>query len=390
MRLARDAAGQVWVYSPDAGEWISAERNRPLTTGDRLSTDRSARAEVRVGSTVVRLDSNSELEVLRLDDDRLRLQLHRGSSMVRLRDSELAAQFEMVTAEGRFRTDRAGAYRFEIAPGQSHVMEIDAALYPRRKIERLGIAPGTSMYQTGENDRRLAYDYRPEIHDSDGLQMWTGAGEWIWRPLVNPTSLRVNSFLDNNPRGFGLMQRDQNFDHYQDDGAFYDLRPSLWVEPKGDWGKGSVQLVEIPTSDETFDNMVAFWNPEKKPQPGEELLFAYRLHWSDASTATGVARVISTEVGMAPETDRLRRFDIAFEADAALPAGTLKPDVWSVGGQISNIRVARDGERRARLRFDLEPGAASVVELHAALTHAPMGGETSQLTETWLFRWTPE
>ena len=159
-----------------------------------------------------------------------------------------------------------GAYRIVLAPGEPLTMDIDAAVYPRGKAQSWGFAPLTSMFQCGENDRRVAADFRPEIHDSDGLAIWTGAGEHIWRPLNNPRVLRVNSFVDSNPRGFGLLQRDRNFDHYQDDGVFYDRRPSVWVEPKtGDdrklWQHGAVHLVEIPTVDETFDNIVAFWQP---------------------------------------------------------------------------------------------------------------------------------
>ncbi|UWN50444.1 Glucans biosynthesis protein D [Alcanivorax sp. ALC70] len=127
-----------------------------------------------------------------------------------------------------------GAYRFTLAREQGDlIMDVDAALYPRQAIERLGVAPLTSMYQVGENSRRVAWDWRPEIHDSDGLAMHTGGGEWLWRPLVNPPRLRFNSYGDDNPRGFGLLQRDQDFDHYQDDGVFYERRPSLWVEPRG-------------------------------------------------------------------------------------------------------------------------------------------------------------
>ena len=170
----------------------------------------------------------------------------------------------------------SGALRIEIAPGGTQIQDIDAAFYPRKPIERLGISPLTSMFFYGKNDRRGANDWRPEIHDSDGLCLWTGAGEWIWRPLVNPAQLHVNSYFDDNPRGFGLLQRDRNFDHYQDDGVYYDRRPSLWVEPKpgpgGGWGKGAVQLVEIPTVDETFDNIVAFWNPLEKTEAGSGTL----------------------------------------------------------------------------------------------------------------------
>ncbi len=165
-----------------------------------------------------------------------------------------------------------GAYRFEIAPGEPLTMDVDAAIYPRKSIESLGIAPLTSMFLCGENDHHASADFRPEIHDSDGLSLWTGAGERIWRPLTDPVSLRVNSFADNNPRGFGLLQRDRNFDHYQDDGVFYDRRPSVWVEPKAGregetWGRGAVRLVEIPTVDETSDNIVAFWQWDDAPRP---------------------------------------------------------------------------------------------------------------------------
>lgn len=145
----------------------------------------------------------------------------------------------------------AGAFRFYIRPAAVLTMDVDSAIYPRQEIERIGIAPLTSMYLHGENDRRVANDWRNEVHDSDELAMWRGNGEWIWRPLTNPVAMGFNAYADENPRGFGLLQRDRNFDHYQDDGVFYERRPSLWVEPKSSWDKGSVQLVELPTPDET-------------------------------------------------------------------------------------------------------------------------------------------
>ena len=159
------------------------------------------------------------------------------------------------------------------------------------------------MFYYGENERRAANDWRPEIHDSDGLSMWTGAGEWIWRPLTNPAQNRLNSYLDDNPRGFGLLQRDRNWDHYQDDGVYYDRRPSLWVEPKsgphGGWGMGAVQLFEIPTADETSDNIVAFWNPAEKAKPGEEMLFGYRLYWgTHVPYSSALAQTIATRTGI--------------------------------------------------------------------------------------------
>src|SRR5713226_7844504 len=177
----------------------------------------------------------------------------------------------------------AGALRFQIAPGGTQIMDIDSALYPRKPIERLGVAPLTSMFFYGENDRRAANDWRPEIHDSDGISMWTGAGEWIWRPLTNPAQLHFSSYLDENPRGFGLLQRDREYNCTRHGARRSRRQLGMWLEPTlhahRSCGKGSVQLVEIPTVDETFDNIVAFWNPLERPKPGQELLFSYRLHW---------------------------------------------------------------------------------------------------------------
>jgi glucans biosynthesis protein len=202
-----------------------------------------------------------------------------------------------------------GAYRFALRPGAPQVIDIDAAVYPRKAIRRLGIAPLTSMYQCGENDRRLANDWRPEIHDSDGLAMCTGKGEWIWRPLTNPAALRISTYLDENPRGFGLLQRDRNFEHYQDDGVWYNNRPSAWVETRGDWPKGGIQLVELTAPNETFDNIVAFWNPAAPPQPGDELLYGYRVYWGTRlSAAPPLAHTVATRTGIGGIVGQRRRY----------------------------------------------------------------------------------
>ncbi len=290
----------------------------------------------------------------------------------------------------------AGAYRFDIFPAATLVMEVDAALYPRKEIERLGVAPLTSMFQYGENDRRAAADWRPEIHDSDGLAMWTGRGEWIWRPLVNPASRRFNAYLDENPRGFGLLQRDRNFDHYQDDGVFYDQRPSVWVEPRSGWGRGSVQLVELPTPDETFDNIVAFWNPEAKPVPGRELLFAYRLYWGSAMPfSTPLAQVVATRTGIGGVVGRKRQYfswrfvvDFAGAGLAMIGAGTrVEPVITASSGQIE-IESARplDSIRGYRAMFDLKPADGSVEPVNLRLYLRANG---QPLTETWIYQWTP-
>lgn len=289
-----------------------------------------------------------------------------------------------------------GAYRFVIVPGTTLVMDVDAALYPRMAIERIGIAPLTSMYQHGENDRRMAGDWRPEIHDSDGLALWTGSGERIWRPLANPERLRFNAYVDHDPRGFGLMQRDRNFDHYQDDGAFYDRRPSVWVEPRGRWGRGSVDLVEIPTVDETFDNIVAFWHPEAPPKAGDELLYAYRLHWGATTPGTpDLGRVAATHTGIGGvigkrRTHYSRRFVVDFSGGmlARLDAKSrVEPVITATRGEIE-ITSARPLASIAgyRAMFDVKPtdGTTEPIDLRLYLRTQ---GRT--LTETWLYQWDP-
>ena len=289
----------------------------------------------------------------------------------------------------------AGAYRFILTPGENFVMEIDAALYPRKAIERIGIAPLTSMYQFGENDHRRASDWRPEIHDTDGLQLWTGSGEWIWRPLVNPPSVHVNSFYDDDPRGFGLMQRDRNFDHYQDDGVFYDRRPSVWVEPKGDWGKGAVMLVEIPTDDETFDNIVAFWHPQETIAPGKEYLYAYRLHWGASNpNHPPLATTQATRTGIGGIIGQPRKyFSWRFAVDFAggplteLPRDAKVEAVVSASRGKLEIVSARplDAIGGWRAMFDLVPDARTEpIDLRLFLR---LGGKP--LTETWLYQYTP-
>ncbi|QCF27015.1 glucan biosynthesis protein [Hydrocarboniclastica marina] len=289
-----------------------------------------------------------------------------------------------------------GAYVFDIYPGRNMVMDISAALYPRMSIERLGIAPLTSMYQVGENDQRMGYDWRPEIHDSDGLALWTGSGERIWRPLVNPDQLRVNSFVDNNPRGFGLLQRDRDFDHYQDDGVFYEKRPSVWVEPSTGWGEGSVMLVEIPTVDETFDNIVAFWNPAQPLEPGREHLFSYRLTWGaelpHQPYELATTRATRTGLGGVIGKDREYfswRFAIDFAGGKLAMLGEnveVEPVITASRGEVE-ITSARplhaiDGYRAM---FDLVPGdSEEPIDLRVYLK---LGEQP--LTETWVYQYTP-
>jgi glucans biosynthesis protein len=294
----------------------------------------------------------------------------------------------------------AGALRMQIAPGGTQVMDIDAAFYPRKAIERLGIAPLTSMFYYAKNDRRGAYDWRPEIHDSDGLSLWTGTGEWIWRPLTNPAQLHFNSYLDENPRGFGLLQRDRNFDHYQDDGVYYDRRPSLWVEPKpgpgGGWGKGAVQLVEIPTIDETSDNIVAFWNPADKPRGGQELLFSYRLYWGTKMPfGSTLAQVIATRTGIGGTIGQKRtlyswHFAVDFaggELGALAKDAAVEAVVTASSGEILHLTAHYVPEFNGyRALFDVQPPSQSEAPIDLRMYLRIQG---RPLSETWIYQYTP-
>ena len=191
----------------------------------------------------------------------------------------------------------SGAYEFDVHPGDETIVDVRLRLYLREGIKTLGIAPLTSMFDFGENEPHPT-DFRPEVHDSDGLMVATGAGEWIWRPLINPKETLTTSFSMDELRGFGLMQRDREFRSYEDSEARYELRPSAWVEPTGSWGAGRVELVQISTPDETNDNIVAYWVPAKEPPPGEPLDLNYRLHWQGVNDKRPPgAWVVQTRVG---------------------------------------------------------------------------------------------
>jgi len=288
-----------------------------------------------------------------------------------------------------------GACRFELSRGKSVLMDIEQSLYLRADIERFGLAPLTSMYWFSETKKETAIDWRPEVHDSDGLVMWLGNGERIWRPLNNPPRIIISSFSDDNPRGFGLLQRDRNFDHYQD-GVFYDRRPSLWVEPKGAWGKGTIQLVEIPTDDEIHDNIVVMWVPEKPAIAGSQVNLAYRLYWAaDEPTPTDLARCVATRLGNGgqpgqPRPKGVRKFMVEFKGAPLerLPFGMKPEAVLSASrGSFSYIfteAVPDDVPGHWRAQFDLTVTGAEPVEMRLYLK---TGDET--LSETWLYQYHP-
>ncbi|WDG80818.1 glucan biosynthesis protein [Pseudomonas chlororaphis] len=277
-----------------------------------------------------------------------------------------------------------GAYRLTLRPGSDTIVDVKARMFLRDKVGKLGIAPLTSMFLFGANQPSKVLNYRRELHDSSGLSIHAGNGEWIWRPLNNPKHLAVSNFSVENPRGFGLLQRGRDFSHYEDLDDRYDKRPSAWVEPKGDWGKGTVDLVEIPTADETNDNIVAFWSPEKQPEPGQAFDFAYRLHWTmdEASLHSPDSSWVEQTLrstGDVKQSNLIRQPDgsVAYLVDFEGPSLAALPEDTEVRSQVSvgdNAELVENSVRynpetkgwRLTLRMKIKDASKST-EMRAAL-----------------------
>jgi periplasmic glucans biosynthesis protein len=284
----------------------------------------------------------------------------------------------------------AGAYRFVVRPGPTTAVEVKIQLYFRNKVSKFGVAPLTSMFFYGENQRPpAADDYRPEVHDSDGLSVRTENGEWIWRPLVNPRRLLVTSFATSNPMGFGLMQRDRSFSSYEDLEARYENRPAVWVEPKGKWGAGRVELVALPTPDETNDNIVAFWVPATAPNPGGPYEIEYRLLWQMEQESTpplGWVTQTRRGTGFTRKPERNLSFVIDFDGPGLRK---LKPDakVESAFSSDSNGQILES----VAYRHDVTGGWRVALKVRRADDKKPLdlrgslrlGDET--ISETWSY-----
>jgi glucans biosynthesis protein len=296
----------------------------------------------------------------------------------------------------------SGAYRFTIRPGNQTTMDVEMTLFPRVDLKKFGIAPASSMYMFGPNGRSGVDDYRPEVHDSDGLLMVNGKGERLWRPLANPKTLQISAFLDARPRGFGLAQRERSFAAYEDIEANYERRPTLWVEPVGDWGDGSVTLIEIPSDSEINDNIVAYWAPKDPIKAGTEYTLAYRLSWGTGPTPErNTARIVGTRLGRAHIKDPtpLRFWVIDYlMSDPAVTAAlqqakianpsTPRPlpqaMVTNSAGKVDLVSVVENPETGGwRLTFRLDPGDAKLIELRAVLAF-----KDATPAETWVYRWT--
>jgi periplasmic glucans biosynthesis protein len=282
-----------------------------------------------------------------------------------------------------------GAYKFLLSPGTVTVLDVEAHVFLRKEVRKLGLAALTSMFFVGANRTRYVPDYRPEIHDSDGLLLQTGAGEWQWRPLVNPEkNFRLSHFPGDNITGFGLMQRARDFCAYEDLGARYDLRPDLWVRPGKPWGEGELELVEIPTASEFNDNIVAYWIPKQRAVAGREFRVTYSLEASlEDPPRTPLLAARSTRIDP-PRSDKPPRFFIDFTGQSPLALNAeaaVTANVTVSRGQTRNLVVqTNDATGGWRAFFDLVDSGSEEVDLRAVLSL-----RERVLSETWVYRWIP-
>ncbi len=279
----------------------------------------------------------------------------------------------------------AGAFEFVLRPGGETTIDVRAAIRPRRDIAEIGIAPLTSMYWFADVERSRVDDHRAAVHDSDGLLALTGAGERLWRPLANHRTLEMSAFVDRNPKGFGLAQRRRAFEGFLDTEAGYHLRPSAWVEPRGDWGEGTVVLLEIPTDNEFNDNIVAFWRPMEPLAAGETRRFDYRMTWSaEPPVDARGARVVRTTTGRDVNGPSRRFFAVDFDMRER-PVDGLTVEGGVTGGALVETNLIRLPGGGARATLLLEPPSQGAAEMLLKLRDA----DGAPASETWLYRWTP-
>lgn len=286
-----------------------------------------------------------------------------------------------------------GAYRFKINPGETTAMQVKVTLFTRAAVDKLGIAPLTSMFMWGENSLHRLDNPRPEAHDSDGLLIQDGNGEWLWRPLHNPQALTLNEMQVDNMRGFGLLQRDRDFSHYQQLDFEYEKRPNLWIVPDSDWGKGRVELVQIPSDSEVNDNMVAYWVPKKPVKAGEQLNFAYTMRWTMTDPeaqqrgTTHATRIGYAAVDKPEDLHKQMKVEIEFAGGKLAQladAGAVQAHVSAMQDvDLEQVKAVRNPHTQGwRLSFRVATSALSKpLELRAFLSDK----QGQPLTETWTY-----
>jgi glucans biosynthesis protein len=297
-----------------------------------------------------------------------------------------------------------GAYEFLIRPGETTAADVEAVIYLREPdkikayntnqmpVKTLGLAPLTSMFWFGKPTEHRPDDYRPEVHDSDGLLMRMSSGEILWRPLDNPAVLRHQVFNAPNIRGFGLMQRERSFAAYQDSFNLYHEEPSVWVEPQGSWGEGNLHLVSLHSDFEGLDNIVAFWDPQTKPAPLQPYHFRYTLYWTkEDDFRVSDNKAVSTRVGLDLSCQNCRQFIIDFagpkldgltDSDRPASIANCSPNAAIIDNQV--VHCVELGTWRVVLKMQPKAGNVDPVDLRCTLQTG-----TNILSETWTYEWSP-
>ena len=279
-----------------------------------------------------------------------------------------------------------GLLTYTVRAGDVTLIDTEASIFPRVVLDNVGLAGMQATHFFGWTDRRGIDDYRPAVYEVGGLQMRTGAGEWLWRPVNNPKQLQISAFMDENPKGFGFVMREREFSAFQDHDARFEGRPTLWIEPLADWGAGAIQLVEIPSDNEINDNIIAHWRPKEPMQPGTEYIFAYRQHWCwSPPERPPLATVSGTRVGRGM-TARRRRFVVDFVGErlASIGPEEISAEFWASNNGMQGVTFIPGGSGRPhRVAFTLDTGSETLIEMRLQL----MSGKTP-ISETWLYRWT--
>ena len=279
-----------------------------------------------------------------------------------------------------------GAFRFTLRTGEATIIDTECTLFPRAGVDNFGLASMSATHLLGFLDHKRFDDYRPNVGEVCGLQMLTGANEWVWRPVTNRESLQISTFVDDKPRGFGCLVRDRSFEDYADEDNHWEKRPSLWIEPIGDWPAGGVQLIEIPSQSDANDNILCFWRPREPLRAGSEVAFAYRQFWCwDPPERPDLARAMRSRAGGG---GRRWRFFVEFQGDVLGDPERSKgaaPALTTSAGSVTLTRVFADINAKAcRILFEIDPGGAASAELRLVLQV-----QGKPISETWLYRWTP-
>jgi glucans biosynthesis protein len=281
-----------------------------------------------------------------------------------------------------------GAYRFTLRPGEATLIDTECTLFARTTVDNFGLATMSATVVSGSLGLRRCADLRPIVAETGGMQMLTGKGEWLWRPVANRDTLQVSTFVDEKPRGFGFLQRDRAFDHYQDDTQHWEMRPSLWIEPIGEWAAGGVQLVEIPSESEVNDNIIAFWKPREPLAANSETNLAYRQFWCWSPPERPDLAVTALSREGRGTTAKRRRFLVEFAGDVfggLAKAEDVTPELTATPGSIPSLRTFLSAKSKTcRVLFELDPEGEAYSELRLVLEVAG-----HPISETWLYRWTP-